>query len=120
MQKRRIRNLLFLCLIVVLMALVTACDGGPETTLTNQQVVIIITQAAVPSINYYLEEKGQTPLGGIITASGDWDAVSVDDGLWEVTGPVVVVHPTPEKSCSTTWTFNEIDRSIKLVKCDCK
>ncbi|MFC1956014.1 hypothetical protein ACFLWZ_05775 [Chloroflexota bacterium] len=88
--------------------------------MTEQQVVVIVSQSVVPAIDHYLVQNGQTPLNSLVLASGAWNAVYTSDGIWRVNGPIVVYYPNPKEGCSTTWTFNEVDGTIKLINFTCK
>ncbi|MFC1930140.1 hypothetical protein ACFLW6_04730 [Chloroflexota bacterium] len=117
-MNRRFKWYLLLYLVIALLILLPAC--GSKATLINQQVVVIISVSAAPAIDRYLEQNGQTPLKSLVAASGDWDAVYAGDGIWRVNGTVTVGYPNPEKNCSTTWTFNEVDGTTKLITLNCK
>ncbi len=119
-MKRKVTSYFLICLLAVLLTVLPGCSSASKATLTNQQVVVIISVSAVPAIDHYLEQNGQTPLRSLVRATGDWDAVHTGDGIWRVYGPVITGYPGPEKNCSTTWTFNEIDGTIKLVSIMCE
>ena len=124
-MKIRANQLFLVCLLAMLLASLPACTlftgtSAPRTALSNQQAAAIIAVNAVPSINYYLKEAGQSPINYPVSATGEWNAVYRDDGTWRVEGQVVAKYPSGDKNCSTAWTLSEVDGTIKLVKFVCE
>jgi len=123
-MKRRVKWLSLFCLLAMLLALLPGCNAlsgitGPSTSLTDQQAAAIVAFAAAPYLDSYLEQAGKSPTNYPVTATGDWGAVYAGERTWKVEGQVLVYYPDGEKTCSTVWTFNEEDGTIKLVEFSC-
>lgn len=110
----------WLCLVgllIVLPALFPACtSSAPRTRFTDQQVAVLIAATAVPSIDYYLKQNGQQPLGCPLGATGNWTATYGEGALWTVKGQILVRCPSEDKICSSTWTLSDADGTMKLVE----
>jgi len=121
----RVQRFCLIALLTILLGLLlvftfSSCSMEPTTTLTREQVIALIAYSAVPYIDSYLQQSGQPLLNHPVNAAGDWNAVYGDDGNWTVQGQVTVQDPSGNKNCSTTWTLNDTDGTIKLVKFVCQ
>ncbi|MFC1995401.1 hypothetical protein ACFLVM_00790 [Chloroflexota bacterium] len=124
-MKNRVKWFLLVVLVTMLFVSFPACNlvsgiSTPSTTLNSQTAMQIIVYQAVPYIDHYLKEAGQSALNQPVSGVGNWNANFEGNGIWRVEGQVLVQYPSGGKNCSTAWTLSEVDGAIKLVKFVCE